>query len=101
MPKTMEREKQISPEALPAGEAAFIPPESGLSAAEVEGRRVIYGFNEITAKKPSATLKFLGFFWGPIPIMIEVAAIIAVIIHHLEDLYIIHALVRLKSGVGF
>jgi H+-transporting ATPase len=76
-------------------------PHTGLSAPEVEERQRQYGLNEISEKKPHAILKFLGFFWGPIPLMIEAAAAIAVVIRRWDDFYIILAMLLLNAGVGF
>jgi len=46
----------------------------GLSQ-EVAGRRLSqYGYNEIEEKRKNPILKFLSYFWGPIPWMIEIAA---------------------------
>lgn len=50
----------------------------GLSEAEVAKRLTQYGPNEIKEKKTNPILKFLSYFWGPIPWMIEVATLIAV-----------------------
>jgi H+-transporting ATPase len=82
-------------------QAVASAPALGLSRAEAAERQLQFGLNEITAQKPHAILKFLGFFWGPIPAMIEVAAIIAVLIHHWDDFYIIVAMLLLNAGVGF
>jgi len=46
-------------------------------------------------------LKFLRFFWGPISVMIEVAAVIAALIHRWDDFTIIIAMLLLNAGVGF
>ena len=48
----------------------------GLSQAEAEKRLTQYGPNEITEKKTNQLLKFLSYFWGPIPWMIEGAVIL-------------------------
>ncbi len=45
----------------------------GFSEAEAQKRRAEFGFNEIEEKKTNLFLKFLTYFWGPIPWMIEVA----------------------------
>ena len=45
----------------------------GLTQAEATKRLKQYGPNEIEEKKTNAFLKFLSYFWGPIPWMIEVA----------------------------
>ena len=73
----------------------------GLTTAEAETRLREHGFNEIAEKKRHPFLKFLGFFWGPIPWMIEIAAILAALIHHWETFYIIVAMLLLNAGVGF
>ena len=49
----------------------------GLTQAEATTRLEQYGPNEIEAKKVNQFLKFLSYFWGPIPWMIEVAVILS------------------------
>ena len=39
----------------------------GLSQAEAEKRLAQYGPNEIKEEKTNPFLKFLSYFWGPIP----------------------------------
>jgi H+-transporting ATPase len=73
----------------------------GLTQGEAEKRIEDYGYNEIIEKKVSPVVKFLGFFWGPIPWMIEAAAILSVVIHHWEDFWVIIALLLLNAVVGF
>jgi H+-transporting ATPase len=73
----------------------------GLTTPEAEKRLQEYGFNEIVEKKQHPWLKFFGFFWGPIPWMIEIAAVLAALIHHWETFYIIVAMLLLNAGVGF
>jgi H+-transporting ATPase len=75
--------------------------ETGLSPAEAEKRLIQFGPNEILEKRVNPVLKFLGYFWGPIPWMIEVAAVLSLVIHHLEDFWIILALLLLNAGVAF
>ena len=48
----------------------------GLTQAEAEKRLAQYGHNEIEEKKTNLLLKFLSYFWGPIPWMIEAAVIL-------------------------
>ena len=57
----------------------FSSNENGLSDSSVNDRIKEYGSNEITEKKVSPVIKFLSYFWGPIPWMIEVAAILSAI----------------------
>ena len=47
----------------------------GLTQAEATKRLTQYGPNAIAEKKSNAFLKFLSYFWGPIPWMIEAAVI--------------------------
>ena len=54
----------------------------GLSSAEAQKRLQQYGPNEIPEKKENPLLKFLSYFWGPIPWMIEAAIIMSAVIQH-------------------
>ncbi len=54
--------------------------QKGLSASEAEKRLQQYGPNEIQEKKVNPLLKFLRYFWGPIPWMIEAAVIMSAVI---------------------
>lgn len=73
----------------------------GLSAEEAQKRLGEYGPNEIPEHKISPLRKFLGYFWGPIPGMIEIAAILSAIIQRWEDFVIITVLLLLNAVVGF
>jgi H+-transporting ATPase len=75
--------------------------KTGLTLEEVAKKLQKYGLNEIPEKKVSAYRKFLGYFWGPIPWMIEVAAILSIIIQHYEDFAIIFTLLIVNAVVGF
>jgi H+-transporting ATPase len=63
--------------------------KTGLTEEEAKRRLEKYGPNEIPEKKKNPVLKFLSYFWGPIPIMIEIAAALSIIVHHWEDFWII------------
>jgi H+-transporting ATPase len=73
----------------------------GLSTSEAEKRLRQYGPNEILEKKVNPTIKFLGYFWGPIPWMIEVAVALSAILQHWDDFGIIAALLLVNAVVGF
>lgn len=75
--------------------------KDGLSQAEVQARLSKYGYNVLPEKKTNPLLKFLSYFWGPIPWMIEVAAILSAVVRRSEDFWIILALLLMNAGVGF
>ena len=76
-------------------------PETGLTLAEAQTRLAQYGANEIAEKTTSPILKFLSYFWGPIPWMIEAAAVLSAIVHHWSDFVIIIVLLLANAIVGF
>ena len=73
----------------------------GLSQAEGQKRLNQYGPNEIEEKKTNPFLKFLSYFWGPIPWMIEVAVILSGVVRHWPDFFIILLLLLSNAVVGF
>ena len=74
---------------------------AGLSQAEIQARVQEYGFNDIPEEKKHPLLRFLRYFWGPIPWMIEVAALLSAIIQHWEDFGIIFLMLVINAVVGF
>lgn len=75
--------------------------EKGLSSDEATKRLSQYGPNSLNEHKQHPIVKFLKSFWGPIPWMIEIAAILSAVIHHWEDFWIISTLLVLNAVVGF
>src|SRR5208283_981751 len=73
----------------------------GLTQAEAQKRLTQYGPNEIEEKKVNPLLKFLGYFWGPIPWMIEAAVVLSGIVQHWPDFCIILVLLLANAVVGF
>ena len=73
----------------------------GLLSKEAKRRLTLYGPNALEEKRVSPLLTFLGYFWGPIPWMIEIAAILSGVVQHWVDFAIIAALLIFNAVVGF
>jgi H+-transporting ATPase len=73
----------------------------GLTGAEAAKRLTKEGPNELPEKKTNPLLKFLSYFWGPIPWMIEVAVILSGVVKHWPDFFIILVLLCTNAVVGF
>jgi H+-transporting ATPase len=93
-----ERAKGIPGEEL---FSALSSSKNGLPSSQVEERLNEYGYNEIAGKKANPLVKLLGYFWGPIPLMVEVALVLSAVIGHWPDFYIILALLLINALVGF
>jgi H+-transporting ATPase len=98
-PSKQHADGETSP--LEALRAELRAPEDGLSQTEAQTRLAQYGYNELSEEKTHPLLKFLSYFWGPIPWMIEVAAMLSAVVRHWEDFWIILALLLMNAGVGF
>ncbi len=104
-------EKQNQAAAAPNGKGADLSLDEvldqldtsldGLSQDEAERRLEKYGPNALEEKEENPILKFLSYFWGPIPWMIEVAAVLSAIVQHWVDLIIIVVLLLFNAVVGF
>jgi H+-transporting ATPase len=75
--------------------------ENGLSSTEAQARLQEYGANEIAEKTVNPLVKFLTYFWGPIPWMIEAAVILSALVRHWPDFFIILTLLAANAVVGF
>jgi H+-transporting ATPase len=73
----------------------------GLTQAEAQKRLTQYGPNAIEESKSNPFLKFLTYFWGPIPWMIEAAVILSAAARHWPDFGIILVLLLANAVVGF
>jgi len=108
-PKTPDAKPGVKPESkddlktLPLAEVEkkLGSTPDGLSQAEAQKRLAQYGPNEIEEKKTNLFLKFLSYFWGPIPWMIEVAVILSGVVRHWPDFLIILILLVSNAVVGF
>ncbi|KAF2203681.1 plasma-membrane proton-e [Delitschia confertaspora ATCC 74209] len=92
----------------PGQDAGVVPPEwlntdihQGISTAEAEKRRKVYGWNEITAEKESMLKKFLGYFTGPILYVMELAVLLAAGLQDWVDFGVIIGILLLNATVGW
>jgi H+-transporting ATPase len=73
----------------------------GLSGKEAQTRLDRVGPNDISEEKKNPLLTFLSYLWGPIPWMIEAAAILSAVVQDWTDFGIILALLLMNAGVAF
>src|SRR4030095_16687679 len=76
-------------------------PKTGLNPAELQERLNKYGPNALVEEKKSALSAFVAYFWGPIPWMIEAAALMAYIVGDWGDFTIIASLLLFNALLGF
>ncbi len=81
--------------------AADIEIPKGLSSEEAAARLDQYGLNAIEEKEESWLHRLFRRFWGPIPWMIETAAILSAVAKRWEDLTIILILLLVNAFVDF
>ena len=105
MPETPKITEE-SPETKPHTEngsdvLASVASLQGLSSEEAKKRLEKYGPNAIEEKEESWMHRLFRRFWGPIPWMIEVAAILSALVKHWEDFTIITILLLVNAVVDF
>lgn len=85
----------------PVEPAASIAETTGLTEAEAARRLAQHGENALAEKRVSPRAKLASYLWGPIPWMIEIAAVLSGLVQHWADFSIIFALLVLNAAVGF
>jgi H+-transporting ATPase len=76
-----------------------VDPQRGLDESEVPTRRAQYGPNEIHEKEEPTWHRIFRRFWGPIPWMIEIAAILSALVRRWEDFAIITITLLVNAGI--
>jgi H+-transporting ATPase len=76
-------------------------PKTGLNPAELQQRLNKYGANALAEEKKSALSVVVPYLWGPIPWMIEAAALMALIVNDWGDFTIIASLLLFNALLGF
>ncbi len=83
------------------GEPSATDEAVGLSDEEAAHRLAQYGENALVEKHVSKLKKLASYFWGPIPWMIEAAALLSATVRHWGDFAVILVMLLLNAGVGF
>ena len=92
---------RLTPAGIAAEFARLQASPRGLTTAEAEHRLEKYGPNAIKAHEESPWHKLLQYFWGPIPWMIEAAAIISLARQDWADFSVILGLLLYNAAIGF
>ncbi|MEO1102815.1 MAG: HAD-IC family P-type ATPase, partial [Pseudomonadota bacterium] len=79
--------------------ALAVDPSAGLAGKEASKRLQAYGPNAIIVEEESFLHKLLGYFKGPIALIIQAAAVISAILGHWEDFIIISGLLIFNAGL--
>ncbi len=98
MKKTDEFEKQSLEETFKELQS---DPQRGLSSEEARRRLQQYGPNAIEEKEEPLWHRIFRRFWGPIPWMIEIAAILSAVVRKWEDFIIIVIMLLVNAGLDF
>ncbi|WP_345972429.1 HAD-IC family P-type ATPase [Sulfurimonas diazotrophicus] len=75
--------------------------QRGLSSEEAETRLAQFGPNTIEEKQASWAARLFKRFWGPIPWMIETAAVLALSVRRWEEFTIIMVMLIVNAAVDF
>jgi H+-transporting ATPase len=73
----------------------------GLTDAEAQRRAAQFGPNRLAEVHETLLARLLHYFWGPIPWMIEAAALLSGLIRHWADFIIVILLLLFNAAVGF
>lgn len=98
---TQLRAEQIEEEDVSQVLQQLTSSREGLTDAQATERLKEFGANALEEHKENLLLQFLSYFWGPIPWMIEIAAILSVAIGHWLDFIIVMSLLVLNGIIGF
>ncbi len=78
-----------------------IDSKKGLTESQAKQRLAQYGYNEIKEKEESLWHRIFRRFWGPIPWMIEIAALLSAIVQKWEDFIIITIMLLVNAFLDF
>jgi len=75
--------------------------ETGLSDEDASQRIGQYGYNETEEQEEPLWHRLFRRFWGPIPWMIEIAALLSAVVQKWEDFSIIMVMLLVNAGLDF
>ncbi len=99
MPKTTEEYSKLSVEAVL--KELDVEPGTGLAPKEAAARLLQYGPNEIPEKEETLFHRIFRRLWGPIPWMIEAAALLSALVKKWDDFTIIMVLLITNLLIDF
>lgn len=73
---------------------------AGLSSAEATRLLAELGPNEVPERRRNPVLAFLGRFWGPMPWLLELAAVLALAVGHATEAVVILVLLVVNAVIG-
>jgi plasma-membrane proton-efflux P-type ATPase len=96
------RPPEIASASVPDTLAALrVNPDTGLTNAEVDGRRKEHGYNEVAETKGHPVLMFLGKFWGLSAWMLELIMVVSAALGKFSDLAVVGALLVVNAVLSF
>ena len=75
--------------------------KKGLSSDEATRRLAQYGPNALEDRTESKWHELLSYFWGPLPFLIEAAAVISALRRDWPDFIVVTGLLLYNAAVGF
>ena len=81
--------------------ALNVNPDTGLTLAEVDGRRKANGYNEVAEKKAHPVRTFLQKFWGMSAWMLELIIVLSAVLGKYSDLAVVSALLLINAVLSF
>ncbi len=75
--------------------------DTGITQTEARERLKKYGYNEINEQEESIWHRIFRRFWGPIPWMIEIAAVLSASVQKWHDFIIILVMLLVNAGLDF
>jgi H+-transporting ATPase len=81
--------------------ALHVNPDTGLTPAEVDLRRMAHGYNEVAEKKEHPVFSFLRKFWGISAWMLELIIALSAVLGKYSDLAVVSALLVINAVLSF